>query len=69
MGARFAPNVPEAQKLFWTHPMELLCDVGRVESRFAPFGGHVSVVVRKVHGLCQMNQRLRNRFGRTQWYS
>jgi hypothetical protein len=32
-----APNVPSAQKLFWTHPMELLGDVGLVESHFSPF--------------------------------
>jgi hypothetical protein len=24
------PNVPQAQKLFWTHPMELLGDMGHV---------------------------------------
>jgi hypothetical protein len=30
-------NVPYAQKSFWTHPMELLGDVGHVESRFGPF--------------------------------
>ena len=29
----FAPNVPWAQKSFSTHPMELLGDVGHVESR------------------------------------
>jgi len=31
MGARFAPNVPLARKSFWTHPMELLGDVGHVD--------------------------------------
>ena len=31
-GARLAPNVPSAQKSFWTHSMELLGDVGHVES-------------------------------------
>ena len=31
---------------FWTHPMELLGDVGRVESRFSPFGDSVSVDAR-----------------------
>jgi hypothetical protein len=25
-------------KPFWTHPMELLGDMGHVESRFSPFG-------------------------------
>ena len=31
---------------FWAHPMELLGDVGHVESRFGPFGDSVSVSVR-----------------------
>jgi hypothetical protein len=39
--ARFAPNVPQAQKSFWTHPMVVLGDVGHVESRSGPFGGSV----------------------------
>ena len=26
IGARFAPNVPSAQKSFWTHPLVLLGD-------------------------------------------
>ena len=38
IGARFAMNIPKAQKTFWTHPMELLGDVGHVESLFGPFG-------------------------------
>jgi hypothetical protein len=33
-------------KLFWTHPMELLGDMGHVESRIGPFGDDVSVGVR-----------------------
>jgi hypothetical protein len=28
MGARFTLNVPQAQESFWTHPMEVLGDVG-----------------------------------------
>ena len=36
-------NVPLAQKTFWTHQMELLVDVGQVESRFSPFGDGLSV--------------------------
>jgi hypothetical protein len=39
-------NVPLAQKSFWTHLMELLCDVAHVEFRFSPFGDSVSVVAR-----------------------
>ena len=46
IGACFAPNVTLAQKSFWTHPMELLCDVGHVESRFDTFGDVVSVGAR-----------------------
>ena len=38
MGAWFALDVPHAYKSFWTHPMELLGDVGLVEPRFFPFG-------------------------------
>jgi hypothetical protein len=34
----FVPNVPQAQKMFWTHPIERLGDVGHVESHFSPFG-------------------------------
>ena len=48
--------------------MELLGDVGHVESHFSPFGDSVSVSVRQVHGLHQMYRRLRTCFGRTQWY-
>ena len=49
--------------------MELLRDVGHVETRFDPFGDGVSVSATYVHGLRQMYHRLRNRFGRTRWYS
>jgi hypothetical protein len=37
------PNIPQAQKSFWTNPIELLVDVGHVDSRFRPFGDSVSV--------------------------
>ena len=33
-------------KIIWTHPMELLSDVGHVESCFGPFVDSVSVVAR-----------------------
>jgi hypothetical protein len=46
IGARFALNVLQAQKSFWMHPMELLGDVGHVESHFGPFGDNVSVCAR-----------------------
>jgi hypothetical protein len=45
IGARFAPNVPQAQKSFLTHPMELLGDVGHVEFRFGPPRDSVSVLI------------------------
>jgi hypothetical protein len=34
------------RKHFWTHLMELLGDVGHVESRFGPFGDYVCVSAR-----------------------
>jgi hypothetical protein len=37
------PNIPLALKSFWTHLMELLGDIGHVESYFGPFGDSVSV--------------------------
>jgi hypothetical protein len=43
IGAWYAPNVPWAQKSFWTHPMELLGDVGHVESHFSRFGDSVNI--------------------------
>jgi hypothetical protein len=49
--------------------MELLGDVGHVESCFGLFVDGVSVGARYVHGLRQTNHRLRNRFERTRWYS
>jgi hypothetical protein len=42
--------------------MELLGDVGHVESRFGPFGDNVSVGARLVHGLCQMYHKHRKSF-------
>jgi hypothetical protein len=37
MDAWFVSNVPQAQKSFWMHPMELLGDVRHRESHFGPF--------------------------------
>jgi hypothetical protein len=42
----FALNRPQAEKSFWTHPIEHLCDVGHVESHFGPFRDSVSISVR-----------------------
>jgi hypothetical protein len=49
--------------------MELIGDVGLMESCFGLFGDSVSVGVRYVHGLHQTYHRLRNPFGHTRWYS
>ena len=38
---RFTVNLPYAWKSFWTHPIELLGDVGHGESHFGPFGDSV----------------------------
>jgi predicted acyltransferase len=46
IGAWFAPNVPLAQKSFWTHPMVLLGDEAQVDARFNSFGDTVSVSAR-----------------------
>jgi hypothetical protein len=52
-------------KQFWMHPMELISDVGRVESHFSPFGDNVSVSPRLEHGLHRTYHRPRNHFGQT----
>jgi hypothetical protein len=49
--------------------MELLGDVGHVESCFGTFGDSVSVRARFVRGLRQTYHRLRNHFPRTRRYS
>jgi hypothetical protein len=36
----------KGSKLLWTHPMELQCDMGYMESCFSPFGDNVKVGVR-----------------------
>jgi hypothetical protein len=43
---RFAPNIPQAQKSFWMHTMELLCDMGGVESHFVLFGDSANLDAR-----------------------
>jgi hypothetical protein len=43
IAAWFAPNVPLAQKSFWTHLMERLGNVGHGDSRFGLFENCVSV--------------------------
>ena len=47
------------------HPMDLLDDVGHMESRFGLFRNNVSFCARFVHGLRLMHHSLRNHFGST----
>jgi hypothetical protein len=42
----FAPNIPQAQKSFRTHPIQHLGDMGHVESHFGLFRDSVSIGVR-----------------------
>jgi hypothetical protein len=44
ISAQFGPNVLEARKSFYTHRMELLGDMGYVESCFGPFEDCVRLV-------------------------
>jgi hypothetical protein len=46
IGARFAPNVPLAQKSFWTHSMVLLGDGAQLEARFSLFGDSANLDAR-----------------------
>jgi hypothetical protein len=52
------PNVPQALKLFWTHPMELLGDEAQVEACFGPFGDSANVDTRFVQSLRRTYHRL-----------
>jgi hypothetical protein len=49
--------------------MELLGELGHVESRIGLFKDNVSDGARLVDGLRQKYNRLRNHFGCTRWYS
>jgi hypothetical protein len=60
--AQFAPNVPEAQKSFWTHPIILLCDEAQLEACFSPFRDSPNLDARSVHGLRRTYHRLINCF-------
>jgi hypothetical protein len=42
------PNIPKAQKSFWTHPLKLLGDVGDVESHSV----HLEIVLVSVQDRC-----------------
>ena len=39
-------EIPQPQKSFWTHPMELLGEEAQVESRFSLFGDSANVDAR-----------------------
>jgi hypothetical protein len=45
--------------------MELLGDLGHVESHFGPLGDSANLDARLAHGLHQMYHRLGNHFGHT----
>ena len=47
--------------MFLTHPMELLGDMGIVESCFGPFGDSANLDARSGQGLRRTYHRLRNR--------
>jgi hypothetical protein len=49
--------------------MVLLRDEAQLEPHFGLFVDSANLDVGQVHGLHQMYHRLRNHFGRTQWYS
>jgi hypothetical protein len=49
--------------------MDLLGDVGEMESCFGPFGDNVNLHARQVHGLRLMSNRLGNHFRHTRWNS
>jgi hypothetical protein len=44
--AQFAPNVPKAQKSFWTNPMVLLGDKAQLEACFGGFGDSANLDAR-----------------------
>ena len=46
LDANRAPNVPSAQKSFWTHPMVPLGDEAQVEARFGLFGDSANLDAR-----------------------
>jgi hypothetical protein len=51
------------------HLMVLLGVEAQVQGRFDLFGDGAHLGTRLVHSLRQMFHRLRNRFGRTRWYT
>jgi hypothetical protein len=47
--------------------MELLGDMGHVESSFSPFGDSAYLDTGSVHVLCRTYHKLQNCFGHIQW--
>jgi hypothetical protein len=69
MVEQFAPNVPEAQKSFCTHPMVLLGDKAQVEACFGLFGDSVTSSQDMCTVCAERTIGLENHFGHTQWNS
>jgi hypothetical protein len=46
VGARFAPNIPLANKSFWTHSVVLQGNEAQVEARFSSFGDSANLDAR-----------------------
>jgi hypothetical protein len=46
IGAQFAPDVQQAPKSFWTHPMVLLGDMAQVDARFGLVGDSANLDTR-----------------------
>ena len=63
IGARFAPNAPQAQKPLWKHPMVLLGEEAQVKARYNLFGDSANLDAKQVHGLHGMYHMLGNTFG------
>jgi hypothetical protein len=64
-----APNVSDAQKSFWTHPMKVLGDGAQVESHFQSVWRVLVSLQARCTVCAKRTIGLENRYGRTQWYS
>jgi hypothetical protein len=69
IGARFAPNVPQARKSFGIHLMVLLDDEAQVEAHFGLFADSANLNAILVHCLRQTYHWLRKCFDHTRWNS
>jgi hypothetical protein len=58
-----------SSEIIFDAPMDLLGDMGHVESRFGPFVDSVSLGARWINSLHQTYHSLRNHYGRTRWNS